>query len=71
MPKNRKRVIQSGAKSIAVRTKFKIGGRKSNKGVKQMSNTELRTSLKTCRPRDRHKIVREMTASPVMRLYWF
>ena len=53
MPKNRKRVIQKGAKSEAIRTKHKIGGRKSSKGVKQMSLTDMEAIAATCRPRDR------------------
>ena len=71
MPKNRKRSKQPGAKSIAIRTKHKIGGRKSGRGVKQMNNADLRDSLKTCRPRDRQKIIREMIAGPGLRLDWF
>lgn len=58
MPKNRKRVIQQGAKSLAIRTKHKIGGRKSGKGAKQMSENELAQALKTCRKRDRNKLRR-------------
>ena len=56
MPKNRKRVAQVGAKSMSIRTKFKIGGRKSNKGANQMSNPELETALEKCRKRDRNKL---------------
>lgn len=59
MPKNRKRSNQKGAKSVAIRTKHKIGGRKSNKGVKQMSSFEMAKIFETCRPRDRFKILRE------------
>jgi len=40
MSKNRKRVVK-GAKSVAIRTKHKIGGRKSGQGVKQMSTSVL------------------------------
>ena len=54
MPKNRKRVVQSGAKSIAIRTKFKIGGRKSGQGVKQMSMDAL--LMGKARHRDRNKL---------------
>lgn len=60
MPKNRKRVIQKGAKSVAIRTKHKIGGRKSNRGVQQMSIADLEKIAATCRPRDRFKITREL-----------
>lgn len=59
MPKNRKRVMQSGAKSESVRTKHKIGGRKSSKGVKQLSLSDMETIAATCRPRDRFKLCRE------------
>ena len=59
MPKNRKRVMQKGAKSESIRTKHKIGGRKSNKGVKQMSSFDMAKIFETCRPRDRFKILRE------------
>ena len=59
MPKNRKRNPQKGAKSISIRTKFKIGGRKSNRGVKQMSLEDLNASIDRVRPRDRFKIIRE------------
>ena len=58
MPKNRKRVIQTGAKSIAIRTKHKIGGRKSGQGTNSMSKTELESKLATVRKRDRNKLRR-------------
>ena len=58
MPKFRKRVIQSGAKSIAVRIKNKIGGRKSGQGTGTMSNLELEDKLVKCRKRDRNKLRR-------------
>ena len=60
MPKNRKRAIQKGAKSIAIRTKHKIGGRKSNKGLKQTSTRELLDMLDRCRKRDYPRIVTEL-----------
>ena len=41
MPKNRKRAIAKGSKSTSIRTKFKLGNRKSGQGVKQMSTDEL------------------------------
>jgi len=56
MPKNRKRNNRKGAKSISIRTKFKIGGRKSNKGAEAFSNAELQTALERCRKRDRNKL---------------
>jgi hypothetical protein len=59
MPKNRKRVMQKGAKSESIRTKHKIGGRKSSKGVKQMSLADMEAIAATCRPRDRFKLCRE------------
>jgi hypothetical protein len=59
MPKNRKRVMQKGAKSESIRTKHKIGGRKSSKGVKQLSLSEMQRLVETCRPRDRFKLTRE------------
>lgn len=57
MPKNRRRNNQKGAKSISIRTKFKIGGRKSAKGAKQMSDSELESELERCRKRDRNKLI--------------
>lgn len=59
MPKNRRRNTQRGAKSISIRTKNKIGGRKSGKGVAHLSTEELNRKFETCRPRDRFKFVRE------------
>lgn len=61
MPKTRARNPQKGAKSLAKRIKFKIGGRKSEKGVKQMSFTELTKLVsRPIRPRDTQKIINEM-----------
>ena len=57
MSKNRKRVLQVGAKSEAIRTKFKIGGRKSNKGMEQTSASELKGILGSVRKRDLNKLV--------------
>jgi hypothetical protein len=62
MPKNRKRRLMSGAKSIAILTKFKIGGRKRGRGTNQMSNAELKSMLRTCRKRDRNKLRRALEA---------
>ncbi len=56
MPKNRKRQIQRGAKSVAIRTKFKIGGRKSSRGAEQMSDAELQETLSKARKRDRNSL---------------
>jgi hypothetical protein len=58
MPKNRKRVKQHGAKSIAIRTKNKIGGRKSGQGTGTMTNGELLSKQANCRKRDRNKLER-------------
>lgn len=60
MPKNRKRVIQPGAKSEAIRTKHKIGGRKSSKGLKQTSTKELLGLLPRARRRDYAAIEKEL-----------
>lgn len=60
MPKNRKRVIQKGAKSVAIRTKHKIGGRKSGQGIKQMSLKALADSVLKCRKRDYFAISKEL-----------
>ena len=57
MSKNRRRVVK-GAKSVAIRTKHKIGGRKSGQGVKQMSTDAL--LMGPARPKDRHKLRREL-----------
>jgi len=62
MPKTRKRVMQSGAKSISVRIKNKIGGRKSTKSAGTMPNPELEKALTTCRKRDRNKLRRAFEA---------
>ena len=59
MPKTRRRNNQKGAKSIAVRIKHKIGGRKSTRGVKQMSTDALEKAFTKCRRKDRAKIWRE------------
>ena len=58
MPKNRKRNTQKGAKSISIRTKFKVGGRKSGRGLKQMSTSALESL--GGRPRDQAKVRREL-----------
>ena len=55
MPKSRKRQIQPGAKSIAIRTKNKIGGRKSSRGTNTMSDEDLIKTLGNCRKRDHNK----------------
>lgn len=60
MPKTRKRRIQAGAKSIAVRIKKKVGGRKSTKGLNQMADWDLWETRERARPRDRQKITREL-----------
>ena len=65
MPKNRKRVIQPGAKSESIRIKHKIGGRKSSKGTGTMPNLALITALKDCRKRDRNKLRRALAGRGV------
>ena len=60
MPKSRKRANQKGAKSVPIRVKHKIGGRKSNKGVKQMSIPDLFAVLEKGRKRDYNKALREL-----------
>ena len=64
MPKNRKRVIQKGAKSVSIRTKHKIGGRKSGNGVKQMSTKDLTDMLPRLRKRDYRKVETELDNRP-------
>lgn len=63
MPKNRKRLQQPGAKSVSIRTKHKIGGRKSGTGAKQMSDEDLLKALGNCRKRDRNKLRRAFEAA--------
>lgn len=60
MPKNRKQTKRKGAKSIAIRTKHKIGGRKSSKGLKQMSKADLLDACSKARPRDQQKAWKEL-----------
>lgn len=56
MPKSRKRAIAKGAKSTAIRTKFKIGTRKSSQGAKQTSTKEITEMLGRVRKRDRNML---------------
>ena len=58
MPKNRKRANQNSAKSTSIRTKHKIGGRKSGIGAKQTPTKELRELLKRVSKRDHNMLVR-------------
>jgi hypothetical protein len=58
MPKNRKRVQQKGAKSESIRTKHKIGGRKSGRGTNAMSWGDLQEALKKPRNRDLNKLLK-------------
>jgi len=62
MPKNRRRNTEKGAKSIGIRTKHKIGGRKSDIGTSTMSTDALEDKLLTCRKRDRNKLRRAFAA---------
>ena len=59
MPKNRRRNTERGAKSIAIRTKNKIGGRKSGRSAGQMS-TDAILFMKNVRKRDRNKLRRAL-----------
>ena len=60
MPKDRKRTLPHGSKSIAIRTKNKINGRKSNKGTGGIARIELIRLFAICRNRDKNKINREL-----------
>jgi hypothetical protein len=60
MPKNRKRSPHKGAKSIAIRTKFKIGGRKSGIAANELSNDEVKAKLESVRKKDRNKLLQIM-----------
>ena len=60
MPKNRKRVIQKGAKSVAIRTKHKVGGRKSATGTRQMSTRDIQGRLGSARKRDVPALMNEL-----------
>jgi hypothetical protein len=62
MPKNRRRNTEKSAKSIAIRTKHKVGGRKSGTGTNQMSDVDILKKLGNCRKRDRNKLRRAFEA---------
>lgn len=62
MPKNRARATQKGAKSTSIRTKFKIGTRKSGVGAKQLSTKELGQMLEKVAKRDRNMLRRILEA---------
>ena len=62
MPKNRLRVKQPGAKSVGVRTKHKIGNRKSGRGCNQIGTSELRELLTKVAKRDRNMLRRIVEA---------
>lgn len=64
MPKNR--IWKRGFKSIGRKIKFKIGGRRSLKGAKQMSTNELQTMLSSVRKRDRNKLQRALKGRGVI-----
>jgi len=68
MPKNRRRNTEKGAKSISIRTKHKIGGRKSGKGTNQMGESELAQKLMTVRKRDRNKLRRALESRGLVAL---
>ncbi len=60
MPKNRLRNLQHGAKSISIRTKNKIGRRRSAQGTGSMARIKLVRALLNCHPRDKNKIQNEL-----------
>lgn len=60
MPKHRRRIKQPGAKSVGIRTKNKIGGRKSGRSPKQLSNFELLEITGKVRKRDKNKLLRTL-----------
>ena len=62
MPKNRQRAAQRGAKSIAIRTKHKIGGRKSGVSANQLSVGQVEYMLTQVRKRDKNKLRRFLGA---------
>ena len=64
MPKNRRRNTEKGAKSISIRTKNKIGGRKSGKSAGQMS-TDAILFMQNVRKRDRNKLRRALAGRGV------
>jgi len=64
MPKYRKFV--KGGKNLPIRIKNKIGGRKSNRGVTDMTNKELGLLLNTVRKRDRNKLRRALEVRNVL-----
>ena len=66
MSKNRQRVVQVGAKSIAIKTKHKIGGRKSGLGTNTMSLNELISLLESVQKRDRNKLRRAIESRGVI-----
>lgn len=59
MPKTRKRALQAGAKSTAIRIKHKIGGRKSTHGLKQLSLAQLAVMVRRADRKDVVKIFAE------------
>jgi hypothetical protein len=62
MPKNRMRTGAPGAKSVGIRTKHKIGNRKSGRGCNQMSADEMRELLPKVAKRDRNMLRRMLEA---------
>ena len=66
MPKNRKRTPVPGAKSLSIRTKHKIGSRKSGRGCNQMSTKELHEILPTVAKRDRNMLRRMLEARDLL-----
>ena len=59
MPKARRVNPKKGAKSIGIRTKFKLGGRQSTKSAQSLKDDELLAMLaKPPRNRDRNMLER-------------
>ena len=67
MPKNRQRASEKGAKSIAIRTKFKLGNRKSGLGCKQLSKKDLQEMRSKVSKRDRNMLMRTLESRGVLR----
>lgn len=58
MSKTREQSPKKGAKSLPVRVKFKLGGRKSKKSALELSNEELLKVYESpSRKRDREKVL--------------
>jgi hypothetical protein len=59
MSKTRKQNPKRASKSLPIRVKFKIGGRKSNQSAQHFTDEKLLDQYQSAsRPRDRAKILR-------------